>query len=175
MAEVFQYPNILVGSRSKPMRYIDGGGQNLSCVRMCDGVVGDYYRVTLGADAKSWAYLSMATAKGVGDVSDGTELAISVFARVNGGPCRLYPSIRRGDGLGVMHDLGTTTWDDVGGGWTLCVTRAARNAIAYDSQIFYVGLALDKAGTTYDVAQPMACVADEPRAWAPSAGEVWPE
>lgn len=174
MGQEFEWPNLLVGSMSGHMHYIDGGGQNLSGVRMRDGVVGDYYRVTLDADAKVWAYLLMTGAEGVGDVPEGTELAISIFTRINGGPCKLYPSIRHSNSTGVLHDTGTTTWDDVGGGWTLCVTRAARNAIAYDSQIFYVGLSIYKAGTTIDIAQPMVCVADDPHAWAPAEGEVWP-
>lgn len=170
----YRYPNLMVGTRSNPIRF-STKDKTLVGVRMCDGVVGDYQRVTLDADAEGWAYLYMTGADGVGDVPEGSKLAISIFARVKGGPCKLWPIIRRGNGTGNMHDWDTITWDDVGGGWTLCVTRATRNATTYDSQVLYVGLALEKAGTTFDVAQPMVCVADEPHAWAPSAGEVWPE
>ena len=59
-----------------------------------------------------------------------------------------------------------------GGGGTLCVTRAKRNAVAYDSQVLYVAFPLGKAGTTYDIAQPMVCVSDVPAAWAPAEGET---
>lgn len=171
--QTFEFPNIMTGSRSNALAFVTNG-YSLRGMRTGDGVVGDYKRVTLDADAKDWAYLYMIGVNAVGDVAEGTELTISLFARVNGGPCKLVPTIRRGDGSHLMHELGTTTWEDVGGGWTLCVTRTTRNAVAYDSQILYVSLSLDKAGTTYDVAQPMVCVADEPRAWAPAAGEVWP-
>ncbi len=170
--QTFEFPNIMTGSRSNALVFVTNG-YSLRGMRTGDGVVGDYKRVTLDADAKDWAYLYMIGVNAVGDVAEGTELTISLFARVNGGPCKLVPTIRRGDGSHLMHELGTTTWEDVGG-WTLCVTRTTRNAVAYDSQILYVSLSLDKAGTTYDVAQPMVCVADEPRAWAPAAGEVWP-
>lgn len=172
--QTFEYPNLLVNSRSGTL-YFNSKDKILLGVRMCDGVVGDYQRVTLDADAESWAYLCMKGAEGVGDVPEGTELAISCFARVDGGPCKPALSICRGDSLHCMHDKGTTTWEDVGGGWTLCATRAKRNATAYDSQVLYVPFSLGKAGTTYDIAQPMVCVADVPHAWAPAAGEVWPE
>lgn len=113
--QTFQYPNLLVNSRSRTL-YFNSKGKNLPGVRMRDGVVGDYQRVTLDADAKGWAYLYMIGAAGVGDVPEGTELVISCFARVNGAPCKLYPSICLGNGTGLMHDFVTTTWDDVGGG-----------------------------------------------------------
>lgn len=115
MEQTFQYPNLLVNSRSGTL-HLQSVGKNLPGVRMRDGVVGDYQRVTLDADAKGWAYLYMHGAEGVGDVPEGTNLAISLFARVNGGPCRLYPAIRLSNSTGIMHDWGTTTWDDVGGG-----------------------------------------------------------
>ena len=170
----YLYPNLMVGSRSNAMVF-STSDESLRGVPMSDGVVGDYKRVTLDADAKNWAYLYVGGVDAVGDVPEGTGLVISLFARVDGGPCNFVPTIRRGDGMHLMHDYGTTTWEDVGGGWTLCVTRAKRNSVAYDSQVLYVGLALGKAGTTYDLAQPMVCVADVPHAWAPAAGEVWPE
>lgn len=173
MGQTFEYPNVMIGSRSNNIVF-NTSDHTLLGVRMSDNVVGDYQRVTLDVDAKNWAYLYVRGVEGVGDVPEGTELVISCFARVNGAPCKLFPSIRLGNGTNLMHDAGTTTWEDVGG-WTLCVTRARRNAVAYDQQVLYVVLSLDKAGTTYDLAQPMVCVADEPHAWAPAAGEVWPE
>lgn len=115
MAQTFKYPNLLSGTRSKPLR-LSTKGKTLVGVRMRDEIVGDYQRVTLDADAEGWAYLYMTSAEGVGDVPEGTELAISLFARVNGGPCKLYPAIRLGNGTGIMHDFGTNTWNDVGGG-----------------------------------------------------------
>lgn len=113
--QTFEFPNIMTGSRSNALAFVTNG-YSLRGMRTGDGVVGDYKRVTLDADAKDWAYLYMIGVNAVGDVAEGTELTISLFARVNGGPCKLVPTIRRGDGSHLMHELGTTTWEDVGGG-----------------------------------------------------------
>lgn len=169
----YRYPNIMAGSRDNTL-LLSTNVHPLRGVRMSDDVVGDYQRVTLDVDAKDWLYLQVAGVDGVGDVSEGTELAISCFARVDGGPCKPKLSIRRGDSTHCMHDAGTTTWEDVGGGWTLCVTRAKRNATKFDYQHFHIGLPTFKAGTTIDVAQPAIFLGTTPRAWAPAEGESLP-
>lgn len=38
--QTFQYPNLLVNSRSRPLYYNSGGGQNLSGVRLRTGRCG---------------------------------------------------------------------------------------------------------------------------------------
>lgn len=170
----FLYPNLLRNSR-KRFQYLSNGIESIGSVAMRDGVVGDYQRVTLDVDSKDWAYLYIFGIDDVGDVPEGTEIVISCFARVNGGPCSLTPTIKRGDGTHALHQGNTTTRKNVGGGWTLCVTRAQRNATAYDVyQQFHIGLAPYKAGTTIDVAQPAVFIGTTPHAWAPAAGEVWP-
>lgn len=57
----------------------------------------------------------------------------------------------------------------------MCTTTGVRGGVAYKGQVLYASLyPWPKAGSTIDVAQPMVCVADEPHAWAPAEGEVWP-
>lgn len=111
----YRYSNLMSGSRSNTLE-LSTNVHPLYGVRMSDDVVGDYQRVTLDVDAKDWLYLQVADVEGLGDVAEGTELAISCFARVDGGPCKPALSIRRGDSTHLMHDESTTTWEDVGGG-----------------------------------------------------------
>lgn len=169
----FSYPNL--ARKSRGVFTFVANNAIISSVAMSDGVVGDYQRITLDVDAKDWAYVYRIGIDDVAGVPEGTELVISCFARVNGGPCSLTPTIRRGDGTHALHQGNTTTRKNVGGrGWTLCVTRAKRNATAYDYQHFHIGLPPFKAGTIIDVAQPAVFIGTTPHAWAPAAGEVWP-
>lgn len=176
MEQTFEYPNLAGGTGGKNGILLAGNGIDAIHPTIgTDAVVGRYFRFTFPADVSGWSYILASLSKGFGDVTDGTRLALSCFLRLNGEPFIGAILLQNNDGTNpVAKDYGSS-YQDVGGGWRHVASTCIRNATAFKSQIFYVWTAEQKAGTTIDIAQPMACVADEPRAWAPASGEVWPE
>lgn len=175
MAQTFEWPNLLDVSAG----HLYLSTSNLGYVQptIChDDVVGDFYRMTPEKDITGWgAYVNIGSIAAAGNVPEGTRMAISLFTRVHGEPFHGWPLIRLGSGTDDLIKDFAYSHEDVGGGWSMCTTTGTRNDVAYKGQVFYLGISpFPKAGATIDVAQPMVCVADEPHAWAPAEGEVWP-
>ena len=176
MAQVFQYPNL--ASRTYEAEGLCLIGNGIGAIRptaATDDVVGRYFRFVYPADATDWSYILVSLSKGFGDVTEGTRMALSCFLRLNGEPFIAEIFLKTGSNTNPVAKDYENSYQDVGGGWRHIASKCIRNATDFKSQIFYIWTAPQKAGTTIDVAQPMACVADEPHAWAPAEGEVWPE
>ncbi len=176
MAQTFRYPNLLDVSAGHAVLAAGRIGDIPSVVCHGDPVVGDYYRVIPEQDLTSWSFVNITDVSAAGDVPVGTRMAISLLMRVGGEPYHAYPNLLLGQGIDGLLGSIAYSHEDVGGGWSMCITTGVRTSMAYKGQIFYAATSSlkPKAGTTIDFAQPMVCVADEPHAWAPAAGEVWP-
>lgn len=116
MAQMFRYPNLLRSSRRRFVFVSDG--IVIGSVAMRDGVVGDYQRVTLDADAKDWAYVYVCGINAAGNVPEGTELVLSCFVRVDGGPKEARPTLTLvcGDGTEEILKGKAFAHESVGGG-----------------------------------------------------------
>lgn len=115
MAQMFRYPNLLRSSRRRFVFVSDG--IVIGSVAMRDGVVGDYQRVTLDADAKDWAYVYVCGINAAGNVPEGTELVLSCFVRVDGGPKEARPTLTLvcGDGTEEILKGKAFAHESVGG------------------------------------------------------------
>lgn len=177
MAQTFQYPNLASRTDEAESLYLRGGSIGIiNPTTATDSVVGRYFRFVYPADVTDWAFIKATMSKDFGDVTEGTQLALSCFMRINGSPRGVEISIKNDSSTNDVAYGYEYSYQDVGwGGWCHVAAKCIRNATEFKSQIFYIGTSRQKAGTTIDVAQPMVCVADEPHAWAPAEGEVWPE
>lgn len=175
MGQVFQYPNLATMTDKAEGLYLVGNGiGSIRPTAATDSVVGRYFRFVFPADVTGWSYIQVNLSNGFGDVTDGTRLVLSLFTRLNSNPWSTSIRLQNGNSTNPLAKDYADSYQGVVGGWRHCVAKCVRNATEFNNQILYIWTAEKKAGTTIDIAQPMVCVADEPHAWAPAEGEVWP-